>query len=220
MNHPTREDWMSFLYGEDSSEYHSAFDRHLRGCAECADKVNSWRVGAKALDEWRLPAAPGTVHSRRPAWKWAAAALLLGVGVALGRFALPGQPDAQALRASLAHEFDQKLAKARTELAADFRQQQNAAATDLLAKAFDDASAEARRLLSDYAKEQEQQHADDKETLVAALRQLDAKYAASLAVLRNELETVAVNTEDSFLETEQRLGHLASITQPSNLQPK
>jgi hypothetical protein len=221
MNHPAHEDWMSFLYGEDSPERHAQLETHSRTCPECAARVNAWRRSANALDEWTLPEARTGQASARPGWKWAAAAaLVLGLGVALGRFALPGGSDAEALRASLMREFDQKVASARTDLLAEFRKQQAEATSKLLATALDSASGEAQRLLAEYAKDQETQRLGDKQALVTALRQLDAKYTASFALLRKELETVAVNTEDSFVETEQRLGQLASITQPSNLQPR
>jgi hypothetical protein len=220
MTHPTHEDWMSFLYGEDSPERHGELETHLRHCAACSARMDSWRAGAKALDEWTLPAAI-RVAARGTPWKWAAAAaLVLGLGIAIGRLASPSGPDQAALRASLTREFDQKLAGARAAWIAELRQPQSETASRLLATTLETAGAETQRWLAGYARDQEDQRLSDREALVTTLRQFDAKYAASLALLRKELETVAVNTQDGFTETEQRLGQLASYKQPSDLPPK
>lgn len=220
MTHPTHEDWMSFLYGEDSPERHGELEAHLRGCSACAIRMDSWRTSAKALDDWALPAARRVVV-RGMAWKWAAAAaLVLGVGITIGRLAFPHGADAAALRASLAQEFDQKIASARADVIAELRQQQGEATGRLLATTQETAAAEMQRWTTQYARDQEDQRLGDKEALVTTLRQFDAKYAASLALLRKELETVAVNTQDGFTETEQRLGQLASFRPPSDLPPK
>jgi hypothetical protein len=74
---------------------------------------------------------------------------------------------------------------------------------------------ELQRLLAEFTQAQDERHSADREALVAALRQLDAKYTASIAALRAELETVALNTQDGLLETHEELGLLASYTQPA-----
>ena len=55
--HPTPEEWMSFLYEEDSQADHRLRTEHLRQCAECRQEVERWHHSMQALDDWQLPAA-------------------------------------------------------------------------------------------------------------------------------------------------------------------
>ena len=218
MTHPNQEDWMSFLYGEDSPKRHQELDLHLKSCATCSARMNSWRTGARALDAWAL--SPVT-RASGTAWRWAAAAaLILGFGIALGRFSSPPAPEASALRATLQQEFEQKIAATKAELLAEMRQLHEQTVSGPQSLAQEKAGAEMQRWLTGFAREQEAQRQGDKETLVTLLREFDAKYATSLALLRSELETVAVNTQDGFTETEQRLGQLASSRLPTDLPSK
>ncbi len=101
MNHPNPDHWMAFLYGEATETERYDLDAHLRACAECAAKVKTWRAGMHALDEWKLPQASPARHE--PAFRWAAAAAVLVLGVVLGRF-------------SMAREMDNRLAALRSEI--------------------------------------------------------------------------------------------------------
>ncbi len=80
-------------------------EEHLRGCAECAQKLNEFRQTMSLLDEWEVPEPSPyfdtRLHARlreeiaRPQWRWlgwlrkpalvVALMLLLGVGVTLFR---------------------------------------------------------------------------------------------------------------------------------------
>jgi hypothetical protein len=111
MNHPTPDQWMSFLYGEDSEQIHCDLDAHLRGCGDCAAKLKSLRAATSALDEWRLPRTPAA--RPRPVLRWAAAAvLLLAAGIGIGRFSAG---NTESMRASMQLEMDTKLAAAKAE---------------------------------------------------------------------------------------------------------
>src|SRR3989442_1787170 len=90
MNHPTREEWMSYLYDELTAEDHSSLAAHLAVCPDCKTRVSDWRSARKNLDAWQLPARPGRVPFQRPLVRWAAAAsLMIGIGFGVGRFATP-----------------------------------------------------------------------------------------------------------------------------------
>ena len=111
MNHPTPDQWMSFLYGEDNESQRRDLDLHLRGCAECAARLKSLRAGMCALDDWplpqRRPARP------RPVLQWAAAAVvMLAAGIGIGRFSAGGT---EAMHASMQQEMDTKLAAAKAD---------------------------------------------------------------------------------------------------------
>ena len=106
VTHPSREEWMGFLYGE--SPRRAELDAHLKGCAVCQRDVARWRSAMTALDIDKI-----VVPKRRralPIWKWAAAAAFiiaaLGIGFGFGRTAATN-----SLRAELAQE-KQALANA------------------------------------------------------------------------------------------------------------
>lgn len=194
MKHPNSEEWMSFLYQEDAPTRHAEMRTHLRNCAECAGHVAVWRDSMQLLDQWPRGAARRSGARRRTVLKWAAAAALVaGLSLGIGRALQPPPMDVAALKTELRRDFDARLAAALAS-----------------------SNGEVRRLLTDFKQAQDERHALDLETIMAALRQLDASYAANVAALRAELETVAVNTQDGLSQAHQQLGLLASYTQPLN----
>src|SRR5213075_2002144 len=96
--HPSPEQWMAFMYGEDTPDEHRQLDEHLQACAACRRQLGTWRESLRALDDWALPAPAPRVPARR-ALRWAAAAaVLLGVGLVLGRYSSAPNPDPQKLQ--------------------------------------------------------------------------------------------------------------------------
>jgi hypothetical protein len=198
MKHPKPEEWMAFLYDEDDSSRRVTLQAHLESCEDCASRVKIWRDSMQSLDEWPAPSRGHSTVRFQPLLKLAAAALLMiGFGFAIGQAARPSSVDVAALKAELARDFDARL-------------------TATVASS----SSEVQRLLAEFMQAQDDHRSVDREAIVAALRQLDAKYAANVAALRTELETVAVNTQDGLLETHQQLGLLASYAQPSKADPE
>jgi len=187
LSHPSREEWMAYLYGELSGELQSRLKAHLKACPQCRGQVAHWRTTMRALDEWIVPAPaaatrPAAASFFQPVLRWAvAAAIVLGLGIGLGRLSSPASADMQALRRSLEKEL----------------------------------RAETERVLTELARSSEEIRAKDNRAIVAALQQLDTKWSAMHASLRNALETVAVLTEDGLHDTQQQLYQLANLTQPS-----
>src|SRR5438552_13711 len=108
MTHPNSQEWMSFLYDEVSADELSRLRAHLAGCAECSARIKAWRGGMKSLDEWRLPATGRTRRPWQPRFRWAAAAaILLGLGLAIGRFTSPSSGDLRGLQARLEGDLQQ-----------------------------------------------------------------------------------------------------------------
>lgn len=110
MKHPSKEEWMDFVYGEKAGA--SDLRAHLASCAECRRDVEGWRATMRTLDTWKLPAA--TTHARSGHWlRWAAAAaVFLAAGVAIGS-SVRKSPDVTALERSvqaLAERIDQERA--------------------------------------------------------------------------------------------------------------
>ncbi len=54
MKHPTREEWMAYLYGELDGAKRAAVRRHLAECAECRGEVAVWRGAIEEMDKWPL----------------------------------------------------------------------------------------------------------------------------------------------------------------------
>src|SRR6266404_628237 len=115
MNHPTREDWISYLYREVSNAQRAKLANHLRDCSACAAQIDDWKTTAKELDAFPLPRQaeparqPAQFNFPRPAIQWAAAALiLLGIGFGTGRLT-SGMADGKRLRAAIEPAIRQQL---------------------------------------------------------------------------------------------------------------
>ena len=111
MNHPTPEDWMSYLYDEVGAVERAGLTAHLRSCPSCAAQLGHWRDTTRNLDAWPLRARE--THPRRlfarPFVQWAAAAMiLLGAGFAAGKL-VSAAADGRRLRAEIEPVIRQQL---------------------------------------------------------------------------------------------------------------
>ena len=198
VKHPNSSEWMSFLYGECAPERRRELDAHLAACAACASQVQTWRSSMNALDDWPLPARR---HARRqwvPTLKWAAAAaVVLAVGFAMGRQTSNARAEVAALKSSI------------TDLTAIVERDHNLILSNNVA-VLANANTETLRLLSDYARLQQEQRAADQEVIKTALQSFDLR----LGKVRTDLQTVAVNTEAGFELTHHNLAQLASYSMP------
>lgn len=192
IGHPDSAEWMAFLYGELPVERQQELSRHLAECANCAEQVSVWRVSMASLDEWKLAALKPPVRQRSVAFKWAAAAaLILAVGFVLGRQGSPRAAELAHLEKSVAQISQSVLSNA-------------------VANATTAANAESLRLLAEYSQLQEGRRSADQRALALTLQSLETRVAR----LRAELETVAVNTEDGFEQTQQNMNRLVSFSVP------
>ena len=192
VSHPSAAEWMAFLYEEVAPQQKRELQAHLVQCAACTEQVKGWRAGMTILDEWSLPTVRRAPRQWQPTVKWAtAAALVLSVGFAVGRQTSTATSDLAVLKTSVAQltETVERVRHFNTI---------NAAAT---------ANAEAMRLLAEYARLDEDGRAEDRKTVALALQEFESR----LARLRAELETVAVNTEDGFQQTQEGLTRLVSL---------
>jgi len=211
--HPTPEEWMSFLYGEDSPARHAELGAHLHQCAECRGQVQAWRGSMTALDAWTEPPA-----RRRwvpaPAVRWAAAAVVvLGLGIGLGRTTSSPSAEMRQLTAQLRNEMDTKFVSTREAFAQSLEQQRMEFTEAVQSAAMEARSDEAEQLLIRLAKLIEERREADQLTYLSALKQVEERYAA----LRQDLDTVAVNADDGFSQTREQLVEIAALAQrPSN----
>ena len=117
MKHPTKEQWMAYLYDEMSREKRSELNEHLKECADCRKYISGSQRLKGQLDTWQLRAAPKRRIVARDAIIWAAAAMFMALAAfGLGRFTA-SQPDIATIRAAiepqLRQSFQQELKVAR-----------------------------------------------------------------------------------------------------------
>src|SRR5438093_7226241 len=112
MNHPKREEWTPYLFGEATPEARHKLAEHLQNCPHCAAEIAGWRESLKKLDRWKLPRMRARSAPVAPPFlKWGvAAALLLGTGVGLGRWSAPAV-DSNALRTRIEASVKSSLAR-------------------------------------------------------------------------------------------------------------
>ena len=209
MNHPTREEWMSHLYDELSTEEHDRLAAHLAVCPDCEARVVEWRAARKDLDAWQLPAKRARIVRARPLIKWAAAAaIVLAAGFGVGRIT-SAAADAEKVRAAIEPEIRQRLHR---ELAQVFRAELEKTASTTLAASTE----QTRQLLAEFAKMVEAKRTEDNQAINTALDRLESRRMADYVSLKKDLDTVAVLTDASLRRAQQQLVQLADYTQPAN----
>jgi len=210
MNHPTREEWMSYLYDELTAEEHSGLEAHLAVCPDCKTRVSDWRAARKNLDAWQLPARPARVPLQRPLVRWAAAAaLMIAIGFGVGRFATPATANAGKIRAAIEPEIRQQLRQEFTQL---LRDELDKAASATLAAS----SEQTKHWVEDYAQALEAKRTEDGQAINAALNKLESQRLADFVSLKKDVDTVAVWTDAGLRRARQELFQLADYTQPAN----
>jgi hypothetical protein len=196
LSHPDAAEWMAFLYGETAALRRRGLGAHLAHCQACSAQVKAWRASLRDLDEWVLPVSGRAARPWLPVLRWAAAAaVVLGVGVWLGRQVPPSTGDVAALKTSVA------------QLSEAVQRGRESDAPAIVATATTAANVETLRLLAQYSSLQDNQRAADQQALKLTLD----TFGVRLATLRNELETVAVNTEGGFQLTRQNMAQLVSF---------
>jgi len=187
-HHPQREEWMGFVYGEVSRQEKSVLTAHLNECSLCRAEVELWQNAMHALDEGKTATFYPRVLTHQLWLKWGiAAAVILFIGFGVGRFASAAAD--RKLRASLKSEL-------REELLTELKQEQGAQLTNL-------------------AVETENRAAENK-AIFTMLGKMQAAHDADLVWLREHLETVALNTQNSLQYEQQQIVSLANNNSPSD----
>jgi hypothetical protein len=210
MNHPTREEWMSYLYDELTAEEHSSLAAHLAVCPDCKTQISDWRAARTNLDAWQLPARPARVPLQRPLMRWAAAAaLMIGIGFGAGRFATPATANAGKIRAAIEPEIRQQLRQEFTQL---LRDELDKAASATLAASGE----QTKRWFEDYAQALETKRTEDNQAIRDAFNKLESQLFADVVSLKKDVDTVAWWTDAGLRRARQELVQLADYTQPAN----
>jgi Sigma-70 region 2/Putative zinc-finger len=232
VNHPSPEEWISYVYGEMSRAPKASLTAHLEICAACRTTVAAWQTAKAGLGEWQLQpsAAPRRTGAISPVLRWALAALLvLGLGYAIGRRSAV-RTDRQALQAALEPALRASLAdsvrqQVRQELRADwhaalggnsqaidteFRRQLRADLEHWRAQTVASSRAESEELLRSVTEMYHAARQRDQQAIITLLDRAEQKQEAEHISLRRALETVAVVADDKFQRTDTELGQLAS----------
>jgi hypothetical protein len=219
MKHPTEQEWMEFLYGELPAAPRGELQRHLESCELCQHHVSTWRGTMKQLDEWRVTVAtkPKVFPAWAGAWKWAAAACVIFTSAfATGR--LTSEVDPKVIQASVEENLQRKIGEEATAAAeqalALAHQKWHAELAVRLDEVAQKATAEAvaanKKQLEQFSVTLAALRDEDRKTVLTFLQELDAKRVSDLRSLRQQVETMAVMTDQSLRQAERQLVQLAS----------
>ncbi|MGB7157931.1 MAG: zf-HC2 domain-containing protein [Tepidisphaeraceae bacterium] len=176
MSHPNVEELTDFLYGELAPAHQMDVTRHVEACAECRQRIESWRETRTNLAAWKLrPASRLAATSSAARWtgalRWTAAAVvLLACGYGVARLTAKPAVDLASLRAELAREVRQEV---REELTTE---------------------------LARYADKQSVEQREFQEAMVQAVSKLQTRQVVDHASLREDVETVALQAERRFAQ--------------------
>ena len=230
MNHPKREEWTPYVFGEATPAARHKLAKHLHDCPDCAAEIAGWRRSLNQLDLWKLPRRPArSAHSATALLKWGvAAALALGAGVALGRWSAPAV-DSNALqtrieasvKSSLALELQRQfnadlqsaLGTAGSQITNEFRTELNSALTG----AVDASAAETQRQLGELVQALNRAREEDRQITFSWIDNVRKQHAADYLSLRTDLETVASLADEEIRRARRSLNQLAA--NKSNQEP-
>ncbi len=221
MDHPPREEWVAYLYGECDARAQGRLTAHLRECDECTAHVETWRKTMYAMSAWEFP--PSSSRRRWVAPQWApvaaAAALALLIGIGAARVTAPEPVDVEALQADL----EQTL---RVEIGAEWRAALALTAermySDLYTQLRDDVDAstaravaltrtEAGRAIGAFARVYEDDQTRSRQSLADVIQYVDDQRAQDVAELRTTLRSLATATGQEFERTQRRLNAVTPI---------
>jgi len=204
MNHPKREEWAPYLFGEATPETRHKLAEHLQNCPHCAAEIAGWRQSLKKLDRWKLPRMRArSAQGAPPLLKWGvAAALLLGAGIGLGRWSAP-PVDLNRLQSRIE-------ATVKSSLGVELQRQLNADLESALAGVLDASAVDTQRQLGEFIRAFNRAREEDRQITFAWIEKIQKQHAADYLSLRTDLETVASLTDEEIRRARQSLNQLAA----------
>ena len=211
MNHPKREEWVPYLFGEATPQTRDKLTEHLQNCPDCAAEIAGWRQSLDKLDRWKLPrmrARPA--QGAPPLLKWGlAAALLVGAGVGLGRWSAP---------AVNLNELQTRIeTSVKSSLGVELQRQLKADLESALAGVVDASAVDTQRQLGEFIQAFNRAREEDRRSMFAWIEKIQKQHTADYLSLRTDLETVASLTDEEIRRARQSLNRLAA--NKSNSEP-
>jgi len=232
MNHPSQEEWMSYLYGELSAEKRAALKAHLQVCQQCQIPVDSWQGAMRELNSWNLSKATTQAITTNPLFKWGIAALLvLSFSFGFGRLSARTAPDLKQIQTALAPALREQLRK---ELTADLQSALSASSVAITnefrsglrsefeqwaVSSINNSRLETDRVLASLVQSGDALRQEDHQTVLALVQKLEQQHRADYAKLLKKVETVALVAEERLQRTQTQIGQLVAFAQtdlPSN----
>jgi hypothetical protein len=208
MTHPTREEWMSFLYDELAADTRVALQTHLENCSDCRTQMSQWQGAAQYMSEWKLPRRRKGA-SAAPIMRWAIAAAVVGLAIVGGLRAVALSNEVKQLRAEIKASRVKVETALREHLAEEWQRDLDSALAQVSEQAARSAGSEARTLIAAVAQKLEEKRLTDQQATLAALQKVNAQHVADYASLRKELETVAVFTESGLQRAQTQIATLS-----------
>ncbi len=215
MKHPTPEEWVPYVFGEAPAEVRRRLSAHLETCPECRTEIEGWQRSRLRLEAWKLPKPAKRDEVRAPVLQWAvAAAVVLGLGLVIGRITAPAPTDVNRLRTEvLASVKSTLVAEFQRELARAHNHTSNVLAA-LEARLVEASEAESQQLLSSFIEAFDHAREEDRQATLAVLDRIEREHAAAYVALRKDLETVASMTDDELRLARSRMIELAADLRP------
>ena len=215
---------MEYLYDEMPSGEKKTLEAHLELCAPCREKKLDLRGTAASLGQWHVevPARHRFSAQWQPAVKWAAAAaLLVTTAFATGRMSRP-EINVAAIQAQVAKPIEEKLERqmqiaqlASARAMKEFQAELSAKLREATEKAMTQSAANTRKQLEQLSVALAALREEDKKVLASTLQALETQRASEYRSLRQDLERVALFSDESFRSAQRQLVQLASYSQPS-----
>jgi hypothetical protein len=207
MSHPTKEQWMSYCYRESNARERAELAAHLRSCPQCAATMDAWQETRTDLNVFRLHRtrrAKGQIFMPM-VLKWAAVIALLASVFGLGKWS------------STSRNFEAFRAKLEPELRAEFRAEFSQLLQNEIEKTRGSMAAasdeRAKELLKAFASETNARQKKELQALYAAMARIDSQRTSDYAVLKSELDALAINADAELRTTDQHLHELATFAQ-------
>ena len=224
-NHPTPEEWMTYLYEKVDADVRSALAAHLRGCETCRAQVATWRDAMRELDRWRVSDKRAQAPWLPRAVRWAVAAmLLLALGYSAAWLSRPAAPDVKRLRREIELSLKSSLENSirddlREELRKDFKvdaattqaQLRNELA-NLAEYTVRASKATAEGILTEFVQSSEARRNQEQEAILTLLRQIEARRRQDFQSVQGDLVTLAFLTDDELLRTQGDIARMVALS--------
>ena len=208
MNHPKHEEWLPYLDGEASPEAAQRLSEHLMACPQCAAEMEGRRRSIQKLQRLAWPQHRRATRSWiAPTVKWGlAAAIVLGIGIGLGR---RSTPSAGKIETAVSRQVREEL---RQEIRSDL----------LAAFAADPQSVQdsfGRQLAREIGQSSAKRREEERQALTEAFNRLQQDQTAYYLSLRKDLETLATTADAGLQQTRRQLAQMEAYAEPANYNP-